>query len=146
LRTCCALPVDFEQYIAAGRQLVGNPLLRRAVEIAMHLGPFEEFVARDHGLEFDVIDEMVFAAVLLARPRPARGVGDGEVNAAFLLQQQADQRGLAGSRRRGDDKRFPDMRVSRTGWRQAPKRHCNGCGNQRCKAACKRSGSTGLAR
>lgn len=36
----------------------------------MDLGPFEEFVARDHGLEFDVIDEMVFAAVLLARPRP----------------------------------------------------------------------------
>jgi hypothetical protein len=93
---------------------VGNPLLRRAVEIAMDLGPFEEFVARDHGLEFDVIDEMVFAAVLLARPRPARGVGDGQVNAAFLLQQQADQRGLAGSRRRGDDKKisrhacFPD--------------------------------------
>jgi hypothetical protein len=25
------------------------------------------------------------------------------------------------------------MRVSRTGWRQAPKRHCNGCGNQRCR-------------
>ena len=83
----------------AGRQLVGNPLLRRAVEIAMDLGPFEEFVAGDHGLEFDIIDKMVFAAVLLARPRPARGVGDGQVNAAFLFQQQADQRGLAGSRK-----------------------------------------------
>src|SRR5574343_1137717 len=64
-----ALPVDFEQNIAANSQLIGNPLLRSTVEIAMHLRPLEKVLTSEQVREFGGVDEMVFATVLLNRPR-----------------------------------------------------------------------------
>ena len=58
--------------VAAGLHLRSEPCTRSAVEIAMHLGPFEKIAALAHGAEFGDIDEMVFTPVLLAG---ARGTG-----------------------------------------------------------------------
>ena len=75
---CClelarALPVDVEQHVLAGRERGHHRRLRRGVEVAVHLGPFEQLAGRLHALERGRVDERVVAAVDLAAPRLARG-------------------------------------------------------------------------
>ena len=57
----------------------------------------------DHGAEGGLVDEAVFAAVLLLAARRARGVRDRDRQVRIELQQRLDQAGLAGAAGRGDD-------------------------------------------
>jgi hypothetical protein len=69
----------------------------------MHLGPFQEFLASDHGVEFSGIDKMVFPAALLTGTRRARREGNREMNSTLMLEQQSNQRGFAGTGGCGDN-------------------------------------------
>ena len=69
-----ALPVDLEEDVAAGADLLLEPALRRPVVITMDLGPLEEFTLVAQGAEALHIDEVIVLAVHLARARRAGGV------------------------------------------------------------------------
>jgi 16S rRNA (adenine1518-N6/adenine1519-N6)-dimethyltransferase len=97
-----ALHVDVEQHVLALRQRLHHRIARRAVEIAMHLGPFEQLAAIAHEGEFRHALEEIMRAVdltLPARPRRHRH-GHGDVLLAF--EEVAAERGLAGPRGRGN--------------------------------------------
>src|SRR3954469_14618687 len=101
-----ALPVDFQHHVVAACQRLLDHLARGAVVVAVDLSTLEEFPCVAHAQECRLVDEVVFAAVLLARPRRARGVGDRELEARVVLEQRVDQRALAGAGGRGDDEQF----------------------------------------
>src|SRR5579859_7462920 len=102
-----ALPVDLENYVCAPRERIRDHFLRGAVVIPMDFRAFEEFAALAHGEERGVVDEVVLAAVYLARARRARRIGNRELQAGILAEDGIDERALAGSRRRGDDEEQP---------------------------------------
>jgi hypothetical protein len=102
-----ALPVDLQQHVAALLQALLQPGARGAVEIVMYLGPLGELAAFAHGEETLHVDEVVFAAVLFARPRLARGVGNRVHHARVVRQQAADHRGLSGAGGRGNNEQGP---------------------------------------
>jgi len=54
-------------------------------------------------LELVVGEEVVVDLVPLARPRSARGGGDGQLQLPHALEQRANQRALAHAGRAGDD-------------------------------------------
>ena len=62
------LDVDLQQRRDPGRDAPGEGLTRGAVAVPRETGPFEQFAAGDHGVEGLVADEVVFAAIHLARP------------------------------------------------------------------------------
>src|SRR5690606_38258954 len=53
------LPVDFEQYVSPGLQGFVDTIARRAIEIAVHLGPFEQRTGVAQGFELFDADEAV---------------------------------------------------------------------------------------
>src|SRR4029077_797496 len=77
-----ALDVDVEQDVDPLLQTREDLVARGAVEVVVHLRPFEEGVGGDHRLERGVIDEMVVPPVDLPLPRPAGGVAHREGQAA----------------------------------------------------------------
>jgi hypothetical protein len=54
-------------------------------------------------VELGVVEEVVVDAVLLTRPRGARGRGHRQLEAGHPVEQRADERSLADPRRAGDD-------------------------------------------
>ena len=52
-----ALPVDVEDHVGAGGERLLDRPARRAVVVAVHLGPFEEVAAIAHGEEIVLGDE-----------------------------------------------------------------------------------------
>src|SRR5271167_3619542 len=71
-----------------------------AVVISEDVGILQEFVGRDHGLEFLLRNEKIFLAVLFASPLRPRGVGNRKVEALDHLEQFVDQGRFPRSRRR----------------------------------------------
>ena len=106
-----ALPVDVEHHVLAARQGLLDRLARRAVEIAVHLGPFEQIAALAHLVELVGRDEPVVHAVDLRgalRPRRHR---DRQVDARVLAHEVLGQRRLAGARGRRQDQQQPPRRM-----------------------------------
>src|SRR6185503_10777648 len=101
------LPVDLEQHVLAGRELVLDPPLARAVVVTVHVRVLEEIPRGDHALEHFARDEVVFATVRLALARLARGVGDRQPDARLAAQQLGHEAGLAGARRGHDGEQVP---------------------------------------
>ena len=75
--------------------------------VVEHLGPFQQFAFLDQRVEALAVDEMIVAAVDLARPHLARGDRHRQRNALVLGQQAARQRGLAGARGRRQHQHQP---------------------------------------
>ena len=71
--------------------------------MAVHLGPFDELAALDHGAERRLVDEVVLAAVLLLAARRSRRVRDRDDEVRVELEQRLDEARLAGAAGRGDD-------------------------------------------
>ena len=94
-----ALPVDLEDDVMPGLQLVEHRLPRGAVEIVEHLGMLEEVIGGDHLTKRRGVDEVVVLPVDLARARCTCGVGDGQrQRLPRRLQHRPQQAGLAGAR------------------------------------------------
>ena len=91
----CALPVDLENDIEASGQLLFNPGLGRAVEIAKYLGVLQEFRPLQHVAEHLFAHEVVVDPVPLARPPRPGGMGDGNPQPGIALDQGVDQAGFA---------------------------------------------------
>src|SRR5438874_675865 len=98
-----ALPVDLENDVFAAGDGIEDHFLRRAVVVAVHLGAFQEFAALAHRPEAALVDEVVVDAILLARPRPARGVGHRDLERRVVAHHRVDERGLPGAGRSGND-------------------------------------------
>src|SRR6056297_212775 len=99
----CALDVDFQQHVLAGGPQRFDPLAIGAVVVPEYLGMFQEAAFADPAPEGVGIDEMVGLAIDLAGPGRAGGVGDRKGEVRKLLEQAADQAGLAGAAGGGDD-------------------------------------------
>jgi hypothetical protein len=69
-----ALPVDFQHHVHAQGHALLQPVLRGAVEIAMHLCPLKKISSINAALEFGAVNENVFSTVLLLTTRRAGGV------------------------------------------------------------------------
>src|SRR5262249_8337140 len=78
-------------------------LERRAIEVAMHLGPLEEPAGQAAALELVGVEEQVLAALVFRGAARARGSGHREHAVRTLLEQVRDQRALARARGAGDD-------------------------------------------
>src|SRR5688500_11599373 len=102
-----ALPVDLEDEIVALLQRAVDALLRSSIPVAVHFGVLEEFAALAHGQKRRLVDEVVFAPVLLAGPRCARGVRSRQAQPRLVFEQRLDERGLARARRCRDDEQAP---------------------------------------
>src|SRR6185436_11068008 len=75
---------------------------RGAVEVAVHLGPLDELAALDHGAKGRLVDEVVFAALLVLAARPSGRVRDREGQVRIELEERLDQRRFARAAGRGD--------------------------------------------
>ena len=64
---------------------------RAVVTLPEDSGVLEKLVGLDHLLEFFALDEVILLAVLLAAPRIACGVGDGEIEVGHELQNLVHQ-------------------------------------------------------
>ena len=103
-RTCSGtLPVDFQHDVPSGGHLTLKPDPRCGVKVSVNLCPFEKFARLAQGAETIPRNEVVIRAIALTRARRARREGDGELQGGVAHQEFAHQRGLAGTRRRGDD-------------------------------------------
>src|SRR5206468_2192782 len=85
------------------RQLALDPRAARPIVVTVHVRMLEEIARSDHLLERRPVDEVVFAPMLLALTRGARGVRDGKMDIGLALEQLVHERGLAGARGRYDD-------------------------------------------
>jgi hypothetical protein len=97
-----ALPVDVEQHVAAFAHRHLGSLARRAVEIAMHLGPLQQRLGIAHALEFAMRLELVVDAIDLAAATRPRGHADREAQAGVMFEKIAGNGGFSGARRRGN--------------------------------------------
>ena len=98
-----ALDLDLQHHRLAGR---GAPLelgAQRPVAPARVLGVLDERALAQQRIELLVAEERVVDALLLARPRVARGRRDAQPEPGQLIAQQPDQRPLADPRGAGDD-------------------------------------------
>jgi 16S rRNA (adenine1518-N6/adenine1519-N6)-dimethyltransferase len=102
-----ALPVDVEQNVAALDQSRLDWQPGRAIAISEHLRPFQQFAVLDHCVETRRVEEMVVAAVDLARPLLARRHRNRKLDARVSREELARQRGLAGPRGRGQHQHEP---------------------------------------
>jgi hypothetical protein len=84
-----ALPVDVEQNVppTLERRLDRRP--RRPIAMAEYLRPFQELAHFDHGLEARCVDEMIVAAIDLARSLLACRHRDRQRDAGIGFQQPA---------------------------------------------------------
>ena len=98
-----ALPVDLEEHVLAGRELLLNLRRAGAIEIAEHGGVLEECARGDQLLEVRRADEVIVDALGFRRARLARGVRDRDQQIRPRGEQAAHQAGLAGARGGGDD-------------------------------------------
>ena len=98
-----ALPVDVEQHVAASLQRRRHRPLRRAVEIAEHLGVFEKLAPVAQTGEFPGADEVIILAVDLSRPRRPRGDGNRHLDMAVGGKEAPRQRRLSSTRWRRHD-------------------------------------------
>ena len=89
-----------EQHVATLLQRVHHRALRRAIEIAEHLGIFQQVATVAQATELLMGDEVIVLAIHLAGPRRARGDRDRHCDVGIGSKQPARQRGLAGARRR----------------------------------------------
>jgi hypothetical protein len=96
------LPVDVEQHVAAFAHRHLGSLARRAVEIAMHLGPLQQRLGIAHALEFAMRLELVVDAIDLAAATRPRGHADREAQAGVMFEKIAGNCGFSGARRRGN--------------------------------------------
>ena len=78
---------------------------RGTVEALVDLGPLQQLVALHQRKELLTGDEVVFAPILLAVTRRARGVRDAEYQLGYLFEQPRGQCRLAGPGGGGDDER-----------------------------------------
>src|SRR5487761_1924294 len=111
-----ALDLDLEQDVGVARR-VGH---RRAVEMSLELGPFEEAALARGGLEVAPLDEDVLAAVLVGAPRTRRPA-PREPQARIGRHQAPRQRSLADPARadQHDDERLSGQgpgRAPRAAW------------------------------
>src|SRR5882672_1500403 len=102
-----ALPVDLEHDVEIPGARLLDPSLRRPVAVAVHFRRLQEIAALEHRVEGLAVDEMVFAAVLLAGTRGPRRVRDREREPLVLGERGFHQRGLARARGGGDDEQAP---------------------------------------
>ena len=100
-----ALHVDVEQDVLAFGQHLAHRGQGRAVEVAVHLGPFGKMalVAQLH--EALAAQEMIVLAVHFALAGGAGGAGDGIAEVGEFLAQAFDERGLPRAGGRADDQR-----------------------------------------
>jgi hypothetical protein len=70
---CSALPVNLKQNLVAACQALGNGGFRGAVEVAMHLGPFNEVTRLRASGEVFSAGEEVLPTMDFSRPRRACG-------------------------------------------------------------------------
>ena len=61
-----ALHIDVEQQVVSALFALAQEALRRAVVVAKDAGMFQEFVGRDHRLEFRLQNKEIFLAVFFA--------------------------------------------------------------------------------
>src|SRR5689334_6514678 len=97
-----ALPVDLEDDVEATDDARLDRRLRRAVEVAVDLGPLDELAARDHRAERRLVGEVVFAAVLVLAARLPGRVRDRDDEVRVELEQRVDEGRLAGAARGGN--------------------------------------------
>ena len=81
-----ALPVDLEHQVVAAVERCSIQRLRGAVAVAVHLGALEELARSSIATNVARVDEVVLAAVDLARARRARGVGDRQLESRVALR------------------------------------------------------------
>src|SRR5215210_635761 len=116
-----ALDLDLEHDRLAGAQPPLELGTQRAVPAAGVGGVLDELARVDAALEIRVVEEVVVDAVLLARPRAARGRRDAEAELRHALAQRPDQGALADARGTGDDE---DARHGRDGASAAREAAC----------------------
>ena len=94
--------VHIEQNIDSGGEVLQHSGLQRSVKTAVNLRVLEKIPRCDMFLKFLLTKKKIIFAMHLSGPWRAGGAGHG-VNKILLVAERADERGLAGSRRGGDD-------------------------------------------
>ena len=94
------LPVDFQNHVATGLQLLAHRVLRRAVQVTEHLGVLNELRPLDQLAEFLLGDEVVVPPMLFAFASRPRRVRDGQLDGGIVADQRFDKTGFAGAGRR----------------------------------------------
>src|SRR6185369_8940501 len=97
-----ALPVDLEQHVVAAGDPVLDAGARRAVEMAVDLGPLDELAAIDHRAKRLLVDEVVLTAVLVLAARLSGRVRDRQCQVRVELEECLDEARLARAARRSD--------------------------------------------
>src|SRR5438105_5415884 len=100
------LPVDFQDQVFTALHCIEDHLLGSAVMVAVHLGALEEFAPLLHDGKGSFIHEVVVDAVLFARPRRPRRVGDRDLQAGIVAHDGVDERSLARAGRSSDDEQL----------------------------------------
>ncbi len=90
-----ALHVNVKKHILALVQHLFDRRQRRAVKIAVHLGPFGESLFRAAAFKFFPAQKKIVLAVLFALARLARGAGHGIAEMGKFRQKPLDQRCFA---------------------------------------------------
>src|SRR3954470_15886580 len=83
-----ALPIDLEEQVVAAAERVADDLLGGAIAVTMHFGALQEFATAAHGEKLRVVHKVIFAAVLLAGSRCARGVRNRKLERRVFLQDR----------------------------------------------------------
>jgi hypothetical protein len=97
-----ALVIDVEDHVLAGREGAFHGLTWRAVEVAVHLGPFEEVAPVAHVEELIAVDEVVMTSLDFGGT-PLAGRHGNRQFAGTTLDQAAGQGRLPGARGRRQD-------------------------------------------
>src|SRR5712692_5810005 len=115
------LNVDLEQHVVPSLQLRVDGSEQRAVPLAEDLRPLEERALLDQPPKPLRGHEPVVAALDLPEARVAGRAGDGEHEIRTEGQERPNDRGLAGTRRPGENEQAPRIRPSgcqrATSWR-----------------------------
>ncbi|MNE95493.1 hypothetical protein D3C80_1935880 [compost metagenome] len=70
------LPINVEQHVLTVCQRFLSGLAQRAIEVAMHLCPFDQLIIVTQPLKFTLGDEVVMHAIDFAWAALTRGNGD----------------------------------------------------------------------
>jgi len=104
-----ALPIDFEHDVHPRRRRLVNEIARRAVVVAVDLGPFEQGVALAHLRKLITRHKTVFASVHFAGTGRARRTRHGQAQGRIALEQGLDEAGFARAAGRGNKKQSTGM-------------------------------------
>lgn len=99
----CALHVDIQEQVGACGELVLNLTLEGAVAVGVDVGVFVKIACFDFFVEGLTVKKIVVDPVLFPFARRSRRGGDDPLDRRFLRQHAVADRGLAATRRAGND-------------------------------------------